>query len=71
MPGREEPGRDESGDRRRAEPQDARRAEPLVSVAPPLGKGGVTASYVARLEQLGLPQAQLRELRARVQHRPR
>lgn len=65
MPGRERSGRDE------ADRDEPRRAERLVTVAPPLGKGGVTASYVERLEQLGVPQAQLRELRARVDHRPR
>ncbi|MFS0705311.1 hypothetical protein AB6N23_12375 [Cellulomonas sp. 179-A 9B4 NHS] len=65
MPGRDDPDREQPG---RAQPG---RDERLVTVAPPLGKGGVTASYVARLEQLGLPQAQLRELRARVDHRPR
>ncbi|MFC8192503.1 hypothetical protein ACFUMH_12685 [Cellulomonas sp. NPDC057328] len=70
MPGRDDPDRERPG-REQAGREQPGRDERLVTVAPPLGKGGVTASYVARLEQLGLPQAQLRELRARVEHRPR
>lgn len=37
----------------------------LVTVAPPLGRGQVTESYVARLRTLGVPAAEIAAIKAK------